>query len=890
MLIEALEVEAVGPFRDRVSAGPFEKGLNILARPNEWGKSTLLKALSRAFFDRYSSAAEPIMQMRPAGGTLSPRVSVVFQAQGGRFRLVKRFLEGKSCELFRWTAERWERTDESDRADQRVRELLGAPALEGRTAKPETWGFVRYLWARQDEDADWLSWDGAAGDSARRRLAAVPIDAAMRALRMRLDERGARLFTPTGRVKVGSTLETAEVNLKETERQLGEVRARREALQELEKRHAIAVAEIPLLLRERDETARHAAELKLQAEAAEKLVAEMERLEADLARADAALRQLGADRDAEAALAMALAAAEHEGATAANALDALEPEAPKLEAQLDAQLTARAAARLEVERAEERLRKTREALRQLRSREKLSRMRAVRERVATSAAELDREKAALAALPAVTDTQLTQWRRKDQALRENRLRLEAVALRVTLIPGETKQVTDVASSRQVDVTAGARETFRTAQSLHLRLENWGEIEIFSGAAEAIALETQIAADDADLRQALAKVGLATLAEAEAVSERARELARAVKAHQAMVTAHLGEWASVAALEAAMAKEEARFAPAIDARHEEEEISEASLSAEEQQLDTERTARLHDDAAAAARGEAARAELDALRRRREEVRVAAGKAETRLKGLQEQRAALAARHPAGLTEALAAAQGNFVRAEAHVVEARRRLPPEAAMLPARSRRAAQAAAEVAEALHKRQTEQRELEIVLQERGGESLYTREAELEDDREAGRAAAARLRAEGCACRLLSAMIESHEQRIIKGVLGPLEDRLTEVFGGITGIPTRRVWLDESLGIRGVGARADALTPFHDLSRGAREQLVLALRAAVALELAKDEPQCLILDDVLVHTDPARQENVLDYLQKLGESLQIVVLTCHADRYRGVGAALQAG
>jgi hypothetical protein len=34
------------------------------------------------------------------------------------------------------------------------------------------------------------------------------------------------------------------------------------------------------------------------------------------------------------------------------------------------------------------------------------------------------------------------------------------------------------------------------------------------------------------------------------------------------------------------------------------------------------------------------------------------------------------------------------------------------------------------------------------------------------------------------------------------------------------------------------------------------------ALELSKEEPQLLILDDVLVNTDPVRQERVLDYLQ----------------------------
>lgn len=80
---------------------------------------------------------------------------------------------------------------------------------------------------------------------------------------------------------------------------------------------------------------------------------------------------------------------------------------------------------------------------------------------------------------------------------------------------------------------------------------------------------------------------------------------------------------------------------------------------------------------------------------------------------------------------------------------------------------------------------------------------------------------------------------------------------------------------------------PCPQLSQGAKEQLLLALRAAVALELSKEEPQILILDDVLVNTDPVRQERVLDYLQQISTDVQILVLTCHSSMCRGVGHAV---
>ena len=58
-------------------------------------------------------------------------------------------------------------------------------------------------------------------------------------------------------------------------------------------------------------------------------------------------------------------------------------------------------------------------------------------------------------------------------------------------------------------------------------------------------------------------------------------------------------------------------------------------------------------------------------------------------------------------------------------------------------------------------------------------------------------------------------------------------------------------------------------------------------LELSKEEPHILILDDVLVNTDPVRQERVLDYLQQISTDVQILVLTCHSSMYRGVGHAV---
>lgn len=68
---------------------------------------------------------------------------------------------------------------------------------------------------------------------------------------------------------------------------------------------------------------------------------------------------------------------------------------------------------------------------------------------------------------------------------------------------------------------------------------------------------------------------------------------------------------------------------------------------------------------------------------------------------------------------------------------------------------------------------------------------------------------------------------------------------------------------------------PAHDLSCGTAEQVYLALRVVLASTLARaDESPPLILDDVLVHADQDRKEELLDWLVELSERHQIILTT----------------
>jgi energy-coupling factor transporter ATP-binding protein EcfA2 len=74
------------------------------------------------------------------------------------------------------------------------------------------------------------------------------------------------------------------------------------------------------------------------------------------------------------------------------------------------------------------------------------------------------------------------------------------------------------------------------------------------------------------------------------------------------------------------------------------------------------------------------------------------------------------------------------------------------------------------------------------------------------------------------------------------------------------------------VNDRSDV--PLSSISRGARDAFYLALRAALARELAAREPLPLILDDPIAHLDEERRANLLALLEDLAAEIQVILLT----------------
>ena len=72
-------------------------------------------------------------------------------------------------------------------------------------------------------------------------------------------------------------------------------------------------------------------------------------------------------------------------------------------------------------------------------------------------------------------------------------------------------------------------------------------------------------------------------------------------------------------------------------------------------------------------------------------------------------------------------------------------------------------------------------------------------------------------------------------------------------------------------------------MSGGVREQLYFAARLALADVAFGNDRQLVVLDDVFTYTDTPRLARIATILDETAQRFQILLLTCHPERYRGL-------
>ena len=878
MQITRLRVEQLRRFRAPLELAGFTPGLNILAGPNEAGKSTLVRAIRAAFFERHKSSMVDDLRPWDEGSGAAPRVEIDFELAGQPHRLVKSFLGKKRCVLAIGT-----RQLEGAEAEDHLAQLFGYAYASKGASKAEYQGIPGLLWVEQGSGQelevrharehlhDALHGQGQ-DDAHAGALAATGGDALLERLRKDRAELLTGTGKPTGELR--QAIDAAaqhQADIAALDAQIVQYRGQVDRLDQLRSAHAADAEQQPWDALERDLAQARALQATLDA-SARQLGEDRQRL-ADLARTRELLGQrLAAFGQQEDDLARRQAA-RAQADTAAQAAEALAAQARQAADAAQAQAQA---AQLQAQAAQQRA--LRDSLQQQRAQAQADATRAEQalQRAQAAHAELATQRAQAAALPAISAKQLQQLRTLVQARDQAALRHQAVATRLAwrLPPGQNLQL-------DTQPLPDQGELLLAAPAL-LRLPGGGELRITPGGQDLADLARADQQASHQLQQALAALGLAGLAEAEARlaacsaaqgTVQLAEQALAIVAPQGLDALHAAcaqAQARIQAADAALARLPAAMphaVPAAEAAAAEKTAQQAWALARDALAQAQAQ-----QAAAGSRRDAARMELQAA-----QARLAAPERAAQQEAAQQQLLQTQAEHQA--------LDARVVQTAASLQSARPDIVAQDIARLARS-------TEQLRASHQQRHEQiLVLQSALQQAGAQGLEEQRAAREGELQRALRRQHELQRRAAALDLLCERLQARRLATLARLQAPLAQRLQHYLPLL--LPGASVQIDEQLApaLLTRPRRSGALEAgaVDALSFGAREQLGLISRFAYADLLQQaGRPTLLILDDALVHSDSERLTQMKRVLFDAAQRHQVLLFTCHPALWRDMGVAVR--
>ncbi|ASP22097.1 chromosome segregation protein [Antarctobacter heliothermus] len=856
MKLRRIAVNNLRRFTAPVEITGLSEGLNVLAAPNEQGKSTLFDGLQALFRFPHSGKPREITALRPhAGG--APEVLVDIETDEGVFTVAKRWISKPRATIHR--------------DGHLIAQADEAEAWISRLSAADAGGPSGLLWVRQGLTV--LS-DGTRKDQdlqrdARRDLLSSVtgeveamtggqrMDAALKHCRAELEN----YATATGRPRTGGPWKTAQDRVEALRTQHEEMAQTVAALQDDLSARKRARTELHDLTD--PETAERRKSRLMEATAA------FAAAERHAARIDTLIRavdtaQLQLDGLLTRKTALAEARAEQVEATqqAQAARDQRgTADQTQAEAQANTQtardtLTAARATLAEAERALQAAQNAERAKDTSRQRaelaDRLTKAEALRDTADTARA---------AATTGPTAEHLTDLERKAAALEQARALRDASAakLEITYEPGR-----DGSIHRDGTALPGAIP-IPLITSTDLQIDGIGNLRFAPGGKGDDG--SVDAAQDA-LDTALRKLGVDDIAGARAAAETRARAERAVAEASAALKAHAPK--GLDALHDALA---ALPVPPEDSTTDLpplEEAKEARNAAEAFRIEAETALETARDRLDLARTEAARAQ-------------AAGQAAK--DRLTRADAALSRIEPisdADLATELAQAEVAFADAQTACAKAKAEAPDLESTRAALTR--AQSAERAAEDNIARLTvDLARLDERVRRNAEGAVEERLEELEQDLKAAEASLARMAREVAVLQRLAAALEAARSAARDRYFTPVANALRPLLH-LLWPEAQLEWDDTDLLPRQL-IRNGREETVDVLSGGTQEQLALLVRLAFARLLAQDGRAApVILDDALVYTDDDRIERMFDALHRQAADVQIIVLTCRQRAFRDLG------
>jgi hypothetical protein len=878
MIIRDIEIRDFRKLR-HAQIGGLTDGPNVIAGENEAGKSTLLAAVQAALFQRHNVTGKVLAAMQPFGCSVRPQVRISFELKDGVYNLQKTFGGGGSAELRCPNGNRFANHD----ADRKLEELLRFQAASRGATDFSTLGVWPLFWIEQGTTFQGLNINpdvrATVQSSLTKEVGDVLIGEGGARLRQRVGEKYSAHFTKTGQESGGlstsrrlateleSKLAAAKTELADFATDLGlfdialgrraslikpELRSSLE--RELEEARAMEV-----LLTKADadvqDASRSAQEARIVVSHSQQLVTQRRTMVQDAVDLRNRVNVLANERTL---LETEIQERQGDFETKVAKSQSADAQADQARGVLGDAENAFAAVRAKMLAAslEDRLTKAK--------------------KIAAEDQAVDLEIAGCT----ISEADLEALRLAEQKVVERSAYVDAAATRILFSLPPTTAAT-VNGEPLHDVTS-----IMAVSDVNIDFGAVGRVTVIPGGDELANRRHELERAEKALASNLTRMGVDNTSQAFSRAQARRE----AQARKATTAALLREIApkGVELLEREFRQQSARAATLIELAPE-GELPDVS-AAEDSVAHTKSR-----ESAASLAAAVARQELDSARAKLTELRVSlAGKAaayDALTKDLstaaRRLEVAREAQSDSDVEAVHATAAEEQRKSEAHLAaceQNRQKLDPEA--IRTRVKTGAQALERLAEQITSAEREISGLRGRLEALGGKGLGERVASLEAELLFARLRLRAVEEEANSIRVLHSVLGDAENDANRAFLEPVIRRVQPYLNRV--MPGSSVQLGTDLALQGL-QRAGIVEPFELLSVGVREQVSVITRVAFADMLADEGVHApIILDDALVYADDQRFVDTLTTLAIAAQRHQIIILTCHEDRYIRLGCSIK--
>ena len=876
-----LHIEQLRQFRQAYELNDLSMGLNIFSGPNEAGKSTMVRAIRAAFFERHRSTS--VEDLRPWGDSAAcPTVEIDFNFNGQSCQLTKSFLTKKRCNL-RVGTQAMEGVD----AEDYLAKLFGFTFAVKGASKAEHWGIPGLLWVEQGSGQELdvshahdhlhTALGSHKQGSMANSLAATGGDELLARLQAQLSE----LLTQSGKpraayAEVAEQVTQLEDKLSGLELQINLYQQQVDELASLRQQH---------LTDERDKPW-------------DAMQAQLDTAQAKQTELDTLKRRLDADRatlaqllQTETLLQDQILAFDTQEKTARDR----EQESQRAQAQLEKADSAAKVGRQRTEQVRQRALAAREALRLARQEALRGTLMSQRNGATEAARKLQQsldtaetEEAKLlklradAATKQISEKEVAKLVKYDQAVREAYIKLQAVATRVRLELLEGVQVEAVGSGKPQKLT-GQSELLLHSETL-LTLPGVGSMRISPGGEDLSELDRQHRDAAQTLAEALQSLGVEDVATAQQRLQDFNYLDGQIKLAAQKLSSLAPE---------GIAELQAERDEALGKAKQSEDALERLPAPPDQPVQALDTAELEQEAA----DYAEKANSDEAR----EADLAHATAQIRAEQAAMELAAAVAQlsDPARADKKkqsahdLASNQDAQLELQVRIDDAEVELKQANPGFVAQDIQRLKLSLQSMQEDHKKRHESiLLLQNTLELAGAQGLEEQQQEVSGDLSRAQKRYGELARRAAALGLLCEMLEAKRHATLQRLQAPLLQRLQHYLQLL--FPGSSMELDEGLSpqtlVRRLASGQMEVGSVDALSFGAREQLRLISRFAYAdLLAAAGKPTLLILDDALVHSDDSRLAQMKRVIFDSAQRHQVLLFTCHPNVWRDVGVAVRS-